>query len=513
MKLFINGVWQTNYLDEALRPNHVRIKVHTWSRHQTLDSVYIVRKASVSSLIGYIAKVGAKEVVRKIRSRYAERNRNVRWFCSGRGEVVEAGQGAKFQVGQAVFFLAPAHVGGMERVVLSEQLVRSADTEATNHGCKVLDAEPLLDIDKVAGWNIDSGRLLQSAEVDRLLSLAVQSWDKAVVVNVDTSEPSPVAERHKRVVQPQEVEAGKPSAIIFGLGNYAKTIIIPSVESQLRIETIYELDPLQIGAKASDAITWDTSPVFRDDDRADVVFVAGYHHTHVALAVEALKRGATVLIEKPAATTMEQVQCLRKAMDSSKKPVNIGFHRRYLPFNALLKEDLQVKNGEAVDYYCIVFEEPLPQLHWYGWPNSKTRLTSNGCHWIDHFLFINGFPKIVSQSVISSKRGTLIVGLEAENGAVFSMTLTDEGSARIGVQDHVECRANGRTVTMTNSSVYVAEDQQKVTRKLRVPSLTAHRTMYATLVKNMLANRFDDSSHTALQAAIVCLELEADLKS
>jgi predicted dehydrogenase len=511
MNVFLDNSWHDNYLDEALRSGHVRIKVQQWSRHQTLDNVYVVRKAGIHSLLGYVAKVGLVEVMRKIRSRYAERTRNVRWFCSGEGEILEVGAGSSWQVGDRVVFLAPSHTGGMERVVLAEGLIRSAEKVQSHGKHGVLDAQPLPDIERVAGWTYDSGRVLELAQVERLLGEAAQSWQNATEIHPMNAEASPVLERRKRLVKPEDATDKRPTAMIVGLGNYAKTIILPSVQSQLRVETIFELDPLQMGASPPDAMTWDTSPVLREGDKADVVFIAGYHHTHTPLALEAIRRGAAVLIEKPAATTMEQVVALRKAMEESKRPVNIGFHRRFLPFNDYLKTDLAVSAGQPIDYACIVFEEPLPELHWYGWPNSKTRLTSNGCHWIDHFLFINGFPKITSQSVKAAKQGTLVVMLEAENGAFFSMTLLDVGSARLGVQDHVECRTKGRTVTITNALSYIAEDNQKIIRKARIPGLLAHRRMYSALVKNMLVNQFDDNSHSALQAAEICLQLEATL--
>jgi predicted dehydrogenase len=504
MKVFGQGQWTDGYLDETLRPDHLRLKVIKWVRHQPLDNIYVVRKAGFHTLIGYVKKVGWREVIHKIRSRYAERERNLRWFCSGEGEVLETNS-SHFKVGDTVRFLAPSHMGGMERLVLFEGLLRPSMEKSSIPG--IFDAKPLSHIDSVAGWTCDSGRVLEEKAVTTLLSESISQWPNAVRCH-GLPDASPVLERRPAL---KTAPDARPTALVFGLGNYAKTIILPSVEDQVRIETIFEIDPLQIGAKPSLAIAWDTSPWFREQDKADIVFVAGYHHTHTDLAIEAMRRGAAVLIEKPAATTYEQVVTLRKAMAQSKKPVNIGFHRRYLPFNDFLKKDLAVEQGQPIDYACIVFEEPLPALHWYTWPNSRTRLTSNGCHWIDHFLFINGFPNIVDMSVKAARHGTIVVTLEAETGAFFSMTLLDRGSARLGVQDHIECRTEGRTATITNALSYLAEDHQKVIRRVRIPGLRAHRRMYATLVNHMLQNQFDDTADTALQAAEICLELEAML--
>ena len=83
--------------------------------------------------------------------------------------------------------------------------------------------------------------------------------------------------------------------------------------------------------------------------------------------------------------------------------------------------DLGVAPGEPVSYHCIVYEVPLPELHWYRWPSSRSRLISNGCHWTDHFLLLNGFAEPVAYDVVESSDGMVNVTVELANGAVFTM--------------------------------------------------------------------------------------------
>ena len=81
---------------------------------------------------------------------------------------------------------------------------------------------------------------------------------------------------------------------------------------------------------------------------------------------------------------------------------------------------------------------PLPKLHWYSWPNSGSRLLSNGCHWIDYFLFLNAFSPVTNYSLKVAKNGDSNVFVELENKAVFTMVLTDLGSSRLGVREHIK---------------------------------------------------------------------------
>ena len=117
------------------------------------------------------------------------------------------------------------------------------------------------------------------------------------------------------------------------------------------------------------------------------------------------------------------------------------FHKRYAPYNKFARKDLGVSEGDPISYFALAQEIPVPKWHWYNWPNSGTRLLSNGCHWIDHFMFLNGYRKVIKRETTLTRIGDVHVLLELENGAVFNMLLTDYGSPRLGVRDYVELRS------------------------------------------------------------------------
>ena len=93
----------------------------------------------------------------------------------------------------------------------------------------------------------------------------------------------------------------KKDAIIFGLGNYAKTAILPNIKAKFNISEVHEIDPYQLDflRNANQMMTSDTSPLPRGNALFDAWFISGYHHTHVDLAISALSTGATAVIEKP----------------------------------------------------------------------------------------------------------------------------------------------------------------------------------------------------------------------
>jgi hypothetical protein len=184
------------------------------------------------------------------------------------------------------------------------------------------------------------------------------------------------------------------------------------------------------------------------------------------------------------------------------------FHKRYSPLNKLALEDLDHHPGEPINYNCIVYEVPLPKMHWYRWPNSKSRLVSNGCHWIDHFLHLNDYCEVASTRVGSGSDGTIDCSVALKNGAYFTMVLTDTGSQRIGLQDYVELRSGGVTVKITNSSRYFSENRLRVLRRKRVRKTISYKLMYRSIAAQIAEGKAGDSINSVRVSGRLILELE-----
>ncbi|HEX7118535.1 MAG TPA: Gfo/Idh/MocA family oxidoreductase [Longimicrobiales bacterium] len=200
----------------------------------------------------------------------------------------------------------------------------------------------------------------------------------------------------------------KPTATLVGYGNYAKTVVVPNLRHHVMVQRIHEIDPLQIPPDDW-SVTWDTAPLPRSDDESDLILVAGFHYTHAPIAVQALARGRYAVVEKPVTTDACQAGELVAAVRREQK-FFACFHKHYLPFNDYARDDLRIDVGDPLSYHCILYEVPLPALHWYRWPNSRSRIGSNSCHWLDHFLFLNEFTKAVEDQL--QRRNLKMLALE-----------------------------------------------------------------------------------------------------
>jgi predicted dehydrogenase len=332
-------------------------------------------------------------------------------------------------------------------------------------------------------------------------------WSRAESLSIEP--PLPISEVHVRPAPVASADLKK--AVVFGYGHYAKTNILPNVRSSIWIGAVHEVDPTQIPSDRAGIPVWDTSPQPRRDEGYDVYLIASYHHTHAPLAIEALRRGAYAVVEKPIAVDHDQLDALISAVETAKRGYFGCFHKRYSPLNDLALHDLRQPPGAPIDYHCVVYEVPLPDLHWYRWPNSKSRLVSNGCHWIDHFLYMNGFAEVSTFTLERSPSDVLNCSVTLENGAYFTMVLTDKGGERIGLQDYVEMRSDDVTVKVVNNAIYLAEDRDRIVRRKRINKILPYKHMYRMIARRIANDEGGDTVQSICVSTRLVLDLEDEL--
>ncbi len=314
--------WSGGYLDFHRGPRECRIKVQLWERVGPVTDMYFVLTQDWRVLLNYLREVGLRQVIRKVISRRREKLRNDKHLSCGIGQVIECDHGSPFQKGCLVAFLAPSHPRCIDRVTLAEEFIRPIENLPItanlpedslafleNAGTELLHPNWF----RFAGWNNFSGEALDCAQLDRVLReiqqhLSTIAESKLTLLPCSNGEP---VETHE---VPRPLRPGQKSAVLFGYGHYAKTNLIPNLHSNIVLERVHEIDPAQIGTDLS-LYSYDTSPWPRNSEQYDVFLIAGFHHTHAPLAVEALNSGAYAVVEKPIATTAEQLQLLLRAAE------------------------------------------------------------------------------------------------------------------------------------------------------------------------------------------------------
>jgi predicted dehydrogenase len=494
-------------LEYSPQGRQIRVEVSASLVVAAVEGLYFVREPSFWLLWNYVHEIGLLSVLSKIASRRAERVRNLKYVSIGYARVLEAPDGTEWSSGQSVCFVTPRHPAHVERVWLPSTLLRPHEWElpfdserrigiaafqAANSPSWVAD---------LAGWAPESGAAPRHPPWTQIVQLLSSvDWTQCLTVerssDIGTTTPggSPAT-------------SGVRNATLFGYGNYAKTVILPSLPEQLSVTRIHEIDPVQIPVDRSRYV-WDTSPEPAANDANGVWLIAGFHHTHADLAIRALASGRAAVSEKPLVTNRRQAGLLEQALHQGSGRFFAGFHKRYSPFNEMARQDLAIGAGTPISYHGIVYEVPLPARHWYLWPNSRSRIVSNGCHWLDHFLFLNDYCEHAKATVEVGSDGELNVSVTLVNGAFMSLVLTDRGSPRIGMRDYIELRAGTRTVTIDNGARYLAESPSRVVRRMRMNKMRSYWSMYATIGRRIVDGTSGDARDSVRATNALMLDLD-----
>ena len=484
-------------LSQSVHSNdQVIIRVHNWYYKKIIPNQYITYKPSLSIIRNYIFRVGLKAVLRKVISRFSEIKRNNKFYGIAIGQILNTGQ--------KVLFFAPNHNPLWEYVVVEKGFIiyleknKHLDNSFQSKYIFPNTLKKYIGYSSFSGIKIDIDLVIEELNKIKLIVKKIDKRFKYIETNYITSR-SILIKKNNNI-----------SGVVFGLGNYAKTIILPNLNKKIRIERVHEIDPDQIRyLKSNKNIELSTSSIPLDEKYFDAWFIAGYHSTHMDLAIKAIKQNAYAIIEKPLATNLEELEEFKYQLMNNKSNFFCCFHKRYSYLNNFLKKDIDYK--KPINMHCIVYEIPLPLLHWYNWPSSKTRIVSNACHWIDYFLFLNSYSDIEEKYIWNPTGEDFCLNLKLVNGSYFSMNLTDKGSMRLGVRDYIELRQEDITVKMIDSSRYISESRSKIIRRKRVNPLSAYKLMYKA-ISSKIARRERGDSIKSLLSSQLTLELDNSLK-
>ncbi len=479
--------------------SEVVIQLSEWVYKKSIFNQYIEHPKSLWLIWNYYKRIGLKKVILKLRSRFSEKERNKKIAGIFLGNLIEAPDKFGIAVHKPVLCFAPNHNSSSPFIVVNKDFILEVSGNKQIKINKNLQLPH--ELKKFIAWNRFSGVPHDMESVQKGLKKIEER------LNLKSNEITASRNYFDRIEKPKLI-AKKPTAVLFGLGNYAKTSILPNIKNHINLQRVHEVDPLQLSyLKNKKNISIDTSSEPRPDLRFDVWFIAGFHHTHAKLAIDALKQNACPVIEKPLVTNVEQYLGFSNQISKSLNPRFYScFHKRYSELHEMFKKDFGITK-KPIDMHCIVYEIPLPIHHWYNWPNSGSRLISNGCHWLDYFMFLNDFSKVVDMKKWIPRGEDIIVQVKLENNAFLSLSLTDSGSQRLGVRDYIELRSEDKTYKMIDSEYYQAEDRRRVFSKCRVNPLRAYSRMYSKISENIAENGSGDSIKT-LRSTKLMLDLE-----
>lgn len=249
----------------------------------------------------------------------------------------------------------------------------------------------------------------------------------------------------RKIVNPSITAKGneKIRIGIIGAGNFAKFMHLPNLK---KLSNLYHLEAI-MSQRGYDAVT--TSKQFGaeysttdyrqilNDSNVDAVIITTRHNLHTSLALEALKSGKHVLVEKPLCLTKNELQKIEDFYSSNqlKKPILLtGFNRRFSQFARRIHEITEKRNNPMIINYRMNAGY-IPLDNWVHTEEGGGRNIGEACHIYDLFTYLTESEviKVEVQAIkpctgYYSYRDNFVTTMTFKDGSLATLTYTALGA-------------------------------------------------------------------------------------
>jgi predicted dehydrogenase len=256
---------------------------------------------------------------------------------------------------------------------------------------------------------------------------------------------------------------GRPRIAFIGAGNHAGRTLIPAfVASGACLSDIVSsagVSAAYYGRKFGFArASTDTESLLGSAD-VDAVVIATRHDSHADLTVRALQAGKHVFVEKPLALTLEELEAIARAWESSgseghRPHVVVGFNRRFAPQAVRIKSLLA---GVRVPKVLIatINAGSVPGNHWTRDRRvGGGRIVGEACHFVDLLRFLAGHRLVDAEIRVLGGAATACddssaITLRFADGSVGTIHYLSNGN-RGFPKERLEVFCAGRVLQLDN---------------------------------------------------------------
>lgn len=290
------------------------------------------------------------------------------------------------------------------------------------------------------------------------------SVDKPLIVLLDYGLPAhgqsqlPETKMALRTISPGN--KGPVRVGLLGTGQFALSVHLPNLKHLKDKYTIHALAS-QSGIKAKNAAqfygaTYATTryeDIIHDPD-IELVMICTRHGNHARLALEALRAGKHVFVEKPLATTIEDLEALELYISEHRNSLPIlmvGYNRRYSPSICEIKKYTDNRMGPLYIHYRMNagFQ---PADHWVH--QDGGRIVGEACHLVDLTNALINHPVLSHQSVaLNPKAGKILAGdnlvlnLKYGDGSIASIQYVASGNRKLP-KEYMEIHFDEKSIVM-----------------------------------------------------------------
>lgn len=268
----------------------------------------------------------------------------------------------------------------------------------------------------------------------------------------------------QHTVQLKEVNFSKSKGVIgiIGAGNFTKMTLLPALKgSGAHFKYIASKGGVSGTALAKKHGFSHSTTNYTDvlnDLETDLVCITTRHNLHASMAVEALKAGKHVFVEKPLALNSTELDTVITAQQASGKTLTVGFNRRFSPHALKIKQQLSDAPIHITATMNAGFIPPNVWVH--DLKIGGGRILGEACHFIDLMVYLTG-SKVTAVCMNALGKNpeentdNASILLRFENGSNGVINYFSNGSKSYA-KERVEVFSQERTLILDNFRQTVA---------------------------------------------------------
>jgi len=191
------------------------------------------------------------------------------------------------------------------------------------------------------------------------------------------------------------------------------------------------------------------------DEKVDLLLIATRHNNHASYSLKALNAGKNVFVEKPLATTTEQLQMIRDFYSENKSTVPpllmVGYNRRFSVYTKKIKQAVAKRISPLMITYRMNagYAPPESWIHEDG-----GRIVGEACHIIDLITYIVGteveeyaFVSLQPDKSKFSASDNKSIILKYKDGSVGTIQYLSVGSKLLS-KEYMEVHFDEKSIVM-----------------------------------------------------------------
>ena len=266
------------------------------------------------------------------------------------------------------------------------------------------------------------------------------------------------APRHSIEIIANKFQKGDGVVGIIGAGNFTSAMILPCLKrnsAKLKyISSSTGLTGTVLAKKYNISNSTTENDIIFKDEEVDLVLITTRHNSHAALAIEALRNGKNVFIEKPLALNKEELDKVIEVYKQSGKTITVGFNRRFAPLAAEMKKALGNANT-PMNIVATMNAGFIPSKAWvHDMEVGGGRIIGEACHFIDLITYLTGsmvksvcMNALGTQSEENTDNASIL--LKYENGTNAVINYFANGS-KAYTKERIEVYHQERTLVLDN---------------------------------------------------------------